>query len=55
VGYIDDAAGSLELGREVVAKVLSERIDNGWISNETAEDIARRIFRDSNPPLKKEG
>ena len=47
VGYIDDAAGSLELGREVVATVLSERIDRGWISPEVARDIARRIFREN--------
>ena len=47
VGYIDDAAGSLELGREVVATVLSERIDKGWMTEEIARDIARRIFREN--------
>lgn len=47
VGYIDDAAGSLEMGREVVATVLSERIDRGWITRELAEDIALRIFREN--------
>jgi len=47
VGNIDDAAGSLELGREVVTKVLSERIDNGWLTEETARDIAQRIFREN--------
>ncbi len=47
VGYIDDAAGSLELGREVVATVLIERMDRGWISREVAEDIALRIFREN--------
>jgi hypothetical protein len=47
VGIIDDAAGSLELGREVVATVLSERIDNGWITEDIARDIARRIFREN--------
>lgn len=46
-GNIDDAAGSLELGREVVAKVLAERIENGWATKEIAEDIARRIFREN--------
>lgn len=46
-GNIDDAAGSLELGREVVAKVLSDRIENGWATKEIAEDIARRIFREN--------
>jgi len=47
VGNIDDAAGSLELGREVVATVLVERINNSWISEEIARDIARRIFREN--------
>jgi len=47
VGYIDDAAGSLEIAREVVATVLSERIDRGWITREVAEDIALRIFREN--------
>ena len=47
VGNIDDGAGSLELGREVVATVLSERIEKGWLNHEVAEDIARRIFREN--------
>lgn len=47
VGYMDDAAGSLELGKEVVASVLSERIDKGWMTEEIARDIARRIFREN--------
>jgi hypothetical protein len=47
VGYIDDAAGSLEIGREVVATVLAERIEKDWISREIAEDIALHIFREN--------
>ncbi len=46
-GNIDDAAGSLELGREVVAARLAERIENGWATREVAEDIAIRIFREN--------
>ncbi len=46
-GNIDDAAGSLELGREVVAITLAERIEYGWATREVAEDIARRIFREN--------
>jgi hypothetical protein len=46
-GNIDDAAGSLELGREVVAQTLAERIENGWATREVAEDIANRIFREN--------
>jgi hypothetical protein len=46
-GNIDDAAGSLELGREVVATVLAERIEMGWATRDVAEDIAVRIFREN--------
>ena len=45
VGNIDEAAGSLEVGREVVATVLAERCDQGLMSMELARDIGRRIFR----------
>ncbi len=44
---IDDAVGSLELGKDVVAAVLSERIDKGWMTQEVALDVARSIFRDN--------
>jgi uncharacterized protein len=44
---IDDTIGSLELGKEVVATVLSERVEKGWMTEEMALDIARRIFRDN--------
>ncbi len=44
---IDDAAGSLELGKEVVATVLSERIDKGWMTEDVARDVIRCIFRDN--------
>ena len=44
---IEDAVGSLELGKEVVATVLSERVENGWMTEELALDIARSIFRDN--------
>jgi hypothetical protein len=47
VGNIDDAAGALELGREVVATVLAERMDRGWMTEEVARDVARRIFREN--------
>ena len=46
-GNMDDAAGSLELGREVVATVLAERMEKGWATREVAEDIAQRIFREN--------
>jgi uncharacterized protein len=44
---IDDAVGSLELGKEVVATVLSDRIDKGWMTEEVAFDVARHIFRNN--------
>ncbi len=44
---IDDAVGSLELGKEVVATVLSERIEKGWMTEDVAMDVARCIFRDN--------
>ncbi len=47
VSWIDDSVGSLELAKEVVATVLSERIDKGWMSEEIAKEIAKRIFTDN--------
>jgi predicted TIM-barrel fold metal-dependent hydrolase len=47
VARIDDAVGSLELGKEVVATVLSERVEKGWMSEDLAFDIARSIFHDN--------
>jgi uncharacterized protein len=44
---IDDAVGSLELGKEVVATVLSERVDKGWMTEEVAFDVAKHIFSDN--------
>ncbi len=47
VSRMDDSIGSLELAKEVVATVLSERIDKGWMTNEMAREIAKAIFRDN--------
>jgi len=47
VTLIDDAVGSLELGKEVIATVLSERVEKGWMTEEVAFDIARSIFHDN--------
>jgi uncharacterized protein len=47
VTRIDDTAGSLELGKEVVATVLSERVEKGWMTEDIALDVARCIFRDN--------
>jgi len=47
VGNITDAVGSLELGKEIVATVLSERVEKGWMTEELAFEIARSIFHDN--------
>lgn len=47
VSWIEDSIGSLELGKEVVATVLAERVDRGWLTEELALEIAGRIFRDN--------
>jgi hypothetical protein len=47
VSRIDDVAGSLELGKEVVATVLAERVEKRWMTEEVALDVARCIFRDN--------
>jgi hypothetical protein len=44
---IDDAVGSLELAKEVVAIVLAERVDKGWMTEDIAMDVARSIFREN--------
>jgi hypothetical protein len=47
VTTIEESAGALELAKEVVATVLSERMENGWMDEEMAKEIARRIFREN--------
>jgi uncharacterized protein len=47
VSVIDDAVGSLELGKAVVATVLSERVDKGWMTEDVALDAAKCIFRNN--------
>jgi uncharacterized protein len=47
VTRIDDTAGSLELGKEVVATVLAERIEKGWMTEDLAKEIAKSVFRDN--------
>lgn len=44
---IDDAVGSLELGKEVVATVLSERVKNGRMTEDVALDVASSVFNDN--------
>lgn len=44
---VEDAVGSLECGRDVVAHVLAERVSAGRMTIELAREIARGIFRDN--------
>lgn len=44
---IDDVAGSLELAKEVVATVLAERVNKGWMTEDVAMDVEKAIFRDN--------
>jgi uncharacterized protein len=43
--FIEGAVGALELGKEVIIQVLTERITEGSISEEVAYDVINRIFR----------
>ncbi len=44
---IEEAVGSLEYGRDVVAQVLAERVSSGRMTTEFARQIASAIFRDN--------
>ncbi|MBW7995730.1 MAG: amidohydrolase family protein [Candidatus Glassbacteria bacterium] len=44
---VEDAVGSLEYGRDVVAQVLAERVSAGRMSMELAREVARGIFRNN--------
>jgi hypothetical protein len=46
-GLIEESVGSLEYGKEVLAEVLSRRVDRGLMSMEVADDIARGMFREN--------
>lgn len=45
--FIEESAGALELGKEVVAGVLAGRIKKGLLTEEVAIDILNRIFREN--------
>lgn len=45
--FIEESAGSLEFGKDVVAEVLAMRIERGLLTEEVAKDIGRKIFRDN--------
>jgi uncharacterized protein len=47
VGKIDETAGSLEMAKEIITTVLTERIERGWLTEDIAYDICNRIFREN--------
>ncbi|MFN2127560.1 MAG: amidohydrolase family protein, partial [Anaerolineales bacterium] len=44
---IEEATGSLEFGKDVVAEVLTKRINRGLLTEDVAIEIVRRIFREN--------
>jgi hypothetical protein len=44
---IEESVGSLEFAKDVVATVLSKRIERGFMTEELAKEIASAIFRDN--------
>jgi hypothetical protein len=45
--FIEESAGSLAFGRDVVARVLAARVERGLLAEEAARAIGRMIFRDN--------
>jgi hypothetical protein len=46
-GLIEESVGSLEYGREVLAEVLTRRVNRGLMTMEVAEDVALGMFREN--------
>jgi len=45
--FIEETAGSLEFGKDVVATVLANRVERGLLTEEVALEITDRIFREN--------
>ncbi len=45
--FIEESAGSLEFGKDVVAEVLAARVKRGLMTESVAREIARSIFREN--------
>jgi hypothetical protein len=46
-GLIEESVGSLEYGKEVLAEVLSRRIERGLLTEDVAYDMVRKILREN--------
>ncbi len=44
---IEESAGSLEFGKDVVCEVLAKRVERGLLTEEVAFDILEKIFREN--------
>ena len=44
---IEEATGSLQFGKEVIAEVLTKRIERGLLTREVAREMIGRIFREN--------
>jgi hypothetical protein len=45
--FIEESAGSLAFGKDVVANVLAGRVERGLMTEDLAREVARKIFRDN--------
>ena len=45
--FIEETVGSLEYGKEVLAEVLSKRIERGLLTEDVAYDIVRKVLREN--------
>lgn len=45
--FIEESVGSLEFGKDVVARVLAMRVERGLMTEKVAEDVATKIFREN--------
>jgi hypothetical protein len=45
--FIEESTGSLEFGKDVVAQVLAARVERGLLTEDVAQDMALKIFREN--------
>jgi len=45
--FIEESVGSLEFGKDVVARVLAMRVERGLLTEQVAKDVATKIFREN--------
>lgn len=45
--FIEESVGSLEFGKDIVARVLAMRVGRGLMTEQVAKDVATKIFREN--------